>query len=202
MNSMYKYIIKRILDFLFALVLLVVLLPLIAIIVLLLFLLTNENPFFLQRRPGKDERIFTLVKFRTMVDPVDKDGHLLTDQQRVTPIGRFLRKTSLDELPNLWNVLIGDMSLIGPRPLLVDYLPNYNDEQRLRHRVRPGITGWAQVNGRNALTWQEKFRMDVWYVNHLTFSLDVKIFFVTLRQLFSKESIRRTDETFSDWFSG
>ena len=172
---------------------LLVLFPLLALITLFLAVVNRGSPFFRQERPGKDGRIFTLLKFKTMHDGRDASGVLLPDAKRLTTIGKFVRKTSLDELPQLWNVVRGDMSLIGPRPLLVEYLPLYNELQRKRHAIRPGITGWAQINGRNTLSWSEKFAYDVWYVEHLSLALDVKIVFLTLAKVLRSEGI--TSET-------
>ena len=172
---LYQNMIKPFFDWLFALVGLVISLPITLIITVLLYVANDGKPFFFQLRPGKNERIFKLVKFKTMNDKQDIAGNLLPDEQRLTSIGKFVRKTSLDELPQLINVLLGHMSLVGPRPLLVDYLPLYNAHQRHRHDVKPGITGWAQVNGRNAISWQQKFNFDVWYVQNQSFGLDCKI---------------------------
>lgn len=179
-------------DFLAALLALVLLFPLIAVVAFLLFLNNKGTPFFKQQRPGKHEQVFTLVKFKTMTDAKDEQGDLLPDELRLTTLGKVIRKTSLDELPQLWNVLKGEMSLIGPRPLLVEYLELYSDEQKKRHQVRPGITGWAQVNGRNAITWEKKFELDVWYVKHLSFLLDIKIVLLTIRNIIKASDI--TDE--------
>jgi len=156
---------------------------------ILLTIANRGNPFFFQKRPGKNGRIFTIVKFKTMNDRKDAQGNLLPDAQRLTKIGKLIRKTSIDEIPQLWNVLKGDMSLVGPRPLLPEYLPLYNDFQKRRHEVRPGITGWAQVNGRNAVSWPQKFEYDVWYVDHLNFWLDVKILLLTLKKVFKSEGV-------------
>ena len=156
---------------------------------ILLTIANRGNPFFFQKRPGKNGRIFTIVKFKTMSDRKDEQGNLLPDAQRLTKIGKLIRKTSIDEIPQLWNVLKGDMSLVGPRPLLPEYLPLYNDFQKRRHEVSPGITGWAQVNGRNAVSWQQKFEYDVWYVKHLSFMLDIKILLLTVKKVFKSEGI-------------
>lgn len=156
----------------------------------------------MQQRPGKGEQIFSIVKFKTMNDRKDANGELLSDAVRLTPIGRFIRKTSIDELPQLFNVLVGDMSLIGPRPLLVQYLPLYNPEQKRRHEVRPGITGWAQVNGRNAISWKQKFEYDVWYVDHLSFLIDMKIFFRTIKKVFVREGISQEGQATMEFFKG
>ena len=177
---MYSNYLKRSIDFIAALLGLVILSPIFILVMLGLSIANNGKPFFFQLRPGKDERIFRIIKFKTMNDKKDEHGNLLPDAKRLTPIGKFIRKTSLDEIPQLINVLKGDMSLIGPRPLLPEYLPLYSEEQKKRHFVRPGITGWAQVNGRNAISWEKKFEYDVWYVEHISFSLDIKILFKTI----------------------
>jgi lipopolysaccharide/colanic/teichoic acid biosynthesis glycosyltransferase len=192
----YKRGLKRVLDVIIAFFGLLILSPLFLLITVALSV-TSGQPFFLQRRPGKDNRIFTLIKFRTMNERKDENGQLLPDSQRITSLGKFLRTSSLDEIPQLWNVLTGDMSLIGPRPLLPEYLPLYTPEQARRHEVRPGITGWAQVNGRNSINWQEKFRLDVCYVDKLSFGLDMKIAFLTLRSILKGEGSES-----SDWFTG
>ncbi|MCB5981794.1 sugar transferase, partial [Flavobacterium psychrophilum] len=171
---MYKLFIKQIIDFLVSLVAVVILTPLLLIITIGLFFANNGKPFFFQLRPGKNGKIFKIIKFKTMNEAKDAQGNLLSDAERLTPIGKFVRKTSLDEIPQLLNVLNGDMSLIGPRPLLPQYLHLYNNFQNRRHEVKPGITGWAQVNGRNAISWDKKFELDVWYVDHISFSLDFK----------------------------
>jgi len=168
---------------------LIVLTPVLATLAAIIRLGMRENALFKQERPGYLGRPFTLMKFRTMRTASDSDGHALPDQQRLTPIGRFLRNASLDELPELWNVLKGDMSLVGPRPLLPEYLPRYTDSQRRRHEVKPGITGWAQVNGRNGLTWEQKFDLDVWYVDHQSSRLDLKILWMTLLQVLRRGGI-------------
>jgi len=186
---MYKDFFKRLLDFTAALIGLLLLSPILIIVSIGLFFANSGKPFFFQARPGKGGKIFRIVKFKTMNDKKDAAGNLLSDAERLTPIGAFVRKTSLDEIPQLINVLKGDMSLIGPRPLLVQYLPLYSAEQARRHDVRPGITGWAQVNGRNAISWKQKFAYDVWYVDHISFLLDVKIFFLTIKKVFVREGI-------------
>ncbi len=187
---MYRRYIKRILDFIFALMGLVVLSPLLLVVTVWLhFANKGAGAFFTQERPGKDERIFKLYKFKSMTDERDAEGNLLPDGERLTSVGRFIRKTSLDELPQLWNVLKGDMSFIGPRPLLVQYLPLYSASQRRRHEVRPGITGWAQVSGRNAISWERKFALDVWYVDHLSFRLDCIIIWRTVVKVLRREGI-------------
>ena len=186
----YRKYIKRILDFIGALIMLIALSPLLlAVAVWLHFANKGAGAFFTQERPGKDERIFKLYKFKSMTDERDAEGNLLPDGERLTSVGRFIRKTSLDELPQLWNVLKGDMSFIGPRPLLVQYLPLYSASQRRRHKVRPGITGWAQVSGRNAISWERKFALDVWYVDHLSFRLDCIIIWRTVVKVLRREGI-------------
>ncbi|MPR33771.1 sugar transferase [Salmonirosea aquatica] len=190
---MYARFGKRMLDLAVSFLLLVLLSPFLVLITLFLAVANGGKPFFRQERPGQNGRIFTVIKFKTMNDRRDAAGQLLSDAERLTRIGKFVRRTSLDELPQLWNVLRGDMSLIGPRPLLVEYLPLYNKTQRKRHDVRPGITGWAQVNGRNTLGWTDKFAHDVWYVEHLSLGLDVRIVFLTLAKIIRSEGI--TSET-------
>lgn len=199
---MYTPFLKRLIDFLAALFGLLLLSPVFLIVLIALAIANKGKPFFFQKRPGKDERIFKVIKFKSMNDKKDKEGHLLPDAQRMTKTGNFVRKTSLDELPQLINVLKGDMSLVGPRPLLVHYLPLYNDVQKRRHKVRPGITGWAQVNGRNTLSWQKKFEYDVWYVNHLSFGLDIKILLLTLKKVFVSEGISEDGQATVTYFTG
>ncbi len=186
---LYRNYIKRLLDFIFSLIAFSILLPLFALVTLLLLVTNQGKPFFFQRRPGKNGKIFLLVKFKTMNDRKNAHGDLLPDEKRLTAFGKFIRKTSMDEIPQLINVIIGDMSLIGPRPLLVEYLPLYNTEQRRRHEVRPGITGWAQVNGRNAISWEKKFELDVWYVDHLSLKLDLTILALTIKKVIKPEGI-------------
>lgn len=199
---MYRLLVKRVFDFLAALIGLLLLSPIFIFVVIGLFFANQGKPFFFQARPGKGERIFKIVKFKTMNDKKDVNGNLLADAERLTPIGAFVRKTSLDEIPQLINVLKGDMSLIGPRPLLPQYLALYNAEQKRRHDVRPGITGWAQVNGRNAISWKKKFELDVYYVNQLSFSLDVKIFFLTIKKVFVREGISQEGQATVEAFNG
>src|SRR5690554_8229415 len=160
------------------------------------------RPFFFQKRPGKNEKMFKIIKFKTMNDKKDLEGNLLSDAERLTAVGKFVRKTSLDEIPQLLNVIKGDMSLIGPRPLLVDYLPLYNSIQKRRHEVRPGITGWAQVNGRNAISWEQKFNYDVWYVNNISLALDIKILFMTILKVFKSEGISQDGQATMTKFKG
>ena len=199
---MYKSFFKRILDFIAALLGFVLLSPIFTLVMIGLFFANQGKPFFFQTRPGKNERLFKIIKFRTMNDKKDVAGNLLSDSERLTKIGSFVRKTSLDEIPQLLNVIKGDMSLIGPRPLLVQYLPLYNDFQKQRHNIRPGITGWAQINGRNAIGWTQKFEYDVWYVNHCSFLLDLKILFLTLKKVFVREGISQEGEATMAVFKG
>jgi len=174
--------------------------PLILIITVLLFIVNNGKPFFLQKRPGKNGKIFTIIKFKTMRDRKNGDMDLLPDYKRITKVGNFIRNTSLDEILQLFNVLKGDMSIVGPRPLLIAYLPLYNQEQAKRHLVKPGITGWAQVNGRNAISWEQKFTYDIWYVDHISFKTDIKIIFKTLLKVIKKEGVNKGEEvTMSFW---
>lgn len=199
---MYKNLLKPFLDFICALLGLLFLSPVFLIVWLCLVIANNGNPFFYQRRPGKGERIFTIIKFKTMNDKRDVAGQLLPDAKRLTAVGSFIRKTSLDELPQLLNVLLGDMSFVGPRPLLPEYLPLYNEEQRRRHDVKPGITGWAQVNGRNAISWEQKFEYDLWYVEHQSFALDIKILFKTVLRVFKSEGITQEGQVTAEEFKG
>ena len=201
----YSRYVKRTVDFFAALLLLILLSPLmLAVIVLLHFANKGAGVFFAQDRPGKHERIFKALKFKTMTDERDADGNLLPDGDRLTPVGRFVRSTSIDELPQLINILRGDMSFIGPRPLLVQYLPLYSAEQHRRHNVMPGMSGWAQVNGRNTISWTRKFELDVYYVDHISLSLDLKILFLTIRNVLSRKDINTTDGTSAtmDYFNG
>lgn len=199
---MYKTVFKRVFDFIAALLGLVLLSPVFFIVTIGLYFANQGKPFFFQSRPGKNGVIFKIIKFKTMNDKKDKAGNLLSDGERLTKIGTFVRKTSLDEIPQLFNVIKGDMSLIGPRPLLPEYLPLYNEVQKRRHEVRPGITGWAQVNGRNAISWEKKFEYDVWYVEHLSFLLDIKIIFLTLKKVFVSEGINMQGQVTTEAFKG
>jgi undecaprenyl phosphate N,N'-diacetylbacillosamine 1-phosphate transferase len=199
---MYKNVIKRFLDFIIALIGLVLILPLFILVVFGLFFANQGKPFFFQLRPGNNGQLFKIIKFKTMNDKKDGEGNLLSDEYRLTKIGAFVRKTSLDEIPQLFNVLKGDMSLIGPRPLLPEYLPLYNETQKRRHQVKPGITGWAQVNGRNAISWQQKFEYDVWYVNHVSFLLDCKIVYLTINKVFKREGITAENSVSAEVFKG
>jgi lipopolysaccharide/colanic/teichoic acid biosynthesis glycosyltransferase len=196
-----KYI-KRMLDFLLSLCAIICLSPVLLVLTVLGAIKMKGNPFFTQSRPGKDEKIFNLIKFRSMTCEKDKDGNLLPDEVRLTKYGKLLRATSLDELPELFNILLGHMSIVGPRPLLVKYLPLYNEEQRHRHDVRPGLTGWAQVNGRNTLSWEDKFRLDVDYVNRISFMLDVKVIFMTVKKVFCREGISSETSATMEEFKG
>ena len=186
---MYKLFFKRFFDFILSLIAIIMLSPVYLIVIVLVRIKLGSPVFFTQKRPGKDEKIFKMYKFRTMTNEVDENGNLLPDDKRLTKFGKLLRSTSLDELPELFNILKGDMSIVGPRPLLVRYLPLYNEYQKHRHDARPGFTGWAQCNGRNSISWEEKFDLDVYYVNHITFLLDVKIIFKTVKTVLCREGI-------------
>lgn len=200
---MYCHYLKRIFDFFIAICALLMLSPFIlTFIIILHFANKGAGVFFTQNRTGKDARIFKAIKFKTMTDERDADGKLLPDEARLTKVGRIVRSLSIDELPQLFNVLKGDMALIGPRPLLPKYLPLYSKEQFRRHEVRPGITGWAQVNGRNNISWQRKFELDVWYVDHLSFALDARIFFLTIRKVFMREDIAKDGMATTEAFNG
>lgn len=199
---MYAKYIKRVLDFVLSLMALIVLSPLLVILIILGAVFMRGNPFFTQARPGKNEKIFKLIKFRTMDNRKDKDGKLLPDDVRLNKYGRILRSTSLDELPELINILIGDMSIAGPRPLLVKYLPRYNEEQRHRHDVRPGLTGYAQAHGRNAVTWEEKFKMDVWYTRNISFITDVKVIIDTVKVVLKRDGISSDTSATMEEFMG
>ena len=193
---------KRLFDIVCAGLGMVVLSPLILVIAVLVRVNMGSPVLFRQARPGVNGVPFEMIKFRTMLDAYDKNGDPLPNAERLTAFGKFLRSTSLDELPELWNVLKGDMSLVGPRPLLMDYLPLYSTEQFRRHEVRPGVTGWAQVNGRNAISWEEKFKLDVWYVDNRTFTLDLKILFLTVKKVFKRDGINATADTTMTRFTG
>ena len=199
---MYKSFFKRILDFIVSFIAIIVFSPIFMLVALLLLLNNKGSVFFFQKRPGKNEKIFKVIKFKTMTDKKDKNGNLLSDADRLTKLGKFVRKTSLDELPQLINVLKGDMSLIGPRPLLPEYLPLYNDNQKKRHFVKPGITGWAQVNGRNAISWTKKFEYDVWYVENMGFILDLKIIALTVLKVLKSEGINAKNTVTTTKFLG
>lgn len=201
--KLYRNYFKRAIDIVTSgSALLVLSVPLVAVTAWLHFANKGAGAFFFQERPGKDGKIFKVVKFKTMTDERDKDGKLLPDAKRLTKIGRFIRSTSIDELPQLWNVLKGDMSLIGPRPLLVQYLPLYSKEQARRHEVRPGITGWAQCHGRNAISWQKKFELDVWYVDHISFATDCKVIWTTIQKVIKRADISEEGYATMEYFNG
>lgn len=200
---MYKHFFKRVIDFAVALCALLVIWPVLLVITVWLhFANKGAGAFFLQERPGKDGKIFRVIKFKTMTDERDANGNLLPDAERLTKVGKFVRSTSIDELPQLINVLKGDMSLIGPRPLLPQYMPLYSKVQARRHEVRPGITGWAQCHGRNAISWTKKFELDVWYVNHCSFLLDLKIIFITIKKVLVHEGISQQGQATMEMFNG
>lgn len=199
---MYRQFFKPLIDKAVAFLLLLITLPITTIVTILLYFYNDGIPFFFQLRPGLNGQIFRIVKFKTMNDKCDGQGNLLSDAERLTVVGAFVRKTSLDELPQLLNVLKGEMSLVGPRPLLVDYLPLYNQRQILRHEVKPGITGWAQINGRNTISWQQKFEYDVWYVENLSFFLDVTILWITVLKVFKSEGINSNHSVTMEKFKG
>ena len=199
---MYKHFIKRTLDFIISLHIILVILPILIIIAILLYFQNKGTPFFFQERPGKDAKPFKIIKFKTMTGEKDENGFLLPDNKRITKLGGFIRKWSLDELPQLINVLMGTMSLVGPRPLLFKYIPLYSEKQNRRHEVRPGITGWAQVNGRNSISWTKKFELDIYYVDQVSFLLDLKIFWMTFLKVIKKEGINQSEERPMQPFNG
>lgn len=199
---MYAKYFKRVLDVVLSLLALIVLSPVLLVLIVLGTIHMKGNPFFTQLRPGKDEKIFRLIKFRTMTNQKDKDGNLLPDDKRLTKYGRILRSTSLDELPEIINILKADMSIVGPRPLLVQYLTRYNEEQRHRHDVRPGLTGYAQINGRNIVTWEDRFRMDVWYTRNISFKTDLKIILATVKCVFIRSGISSETSSTMEEFMG
>ncbi len=199
---MYSRFLKRFFDIVVSLLAIICLSPLIIVLIFLLFITNNGYPFFFQDRPGFKTKRFKLIKFKSMNDKKGENGELLPDNKRLTTVGKFIRKTSLDELPQLFNVLKGDMSLVGPRPLLFKYLPLYSNEQKRRHNVRPGITGWAQVNGRNSISWTEKFELDVHYVQNLTFWLDIRIILLTAKKVLIREGVNQTDSRPMEPFNG
>lgn len=199
---MYAKFFKRVIDFTLSLIALIVLSPILLILVIVTAIAMKGNPFFTQCRPGKDEKIFKLIKFRTMTNERDENGNLLPDDIRLNKFGKFLRSTSLDELPELLNILKGDMSIVGPRPLLVKYLPLYNDEQRRRHDVRPGLTGNAQANGRNALSWEDKFKLDIEYVDNISFTFDIKIIIDTVKTVIKRDGISSESSDTMEEFKG
>ena len=200
--TLYKNYIKRLLDLIAASIGFILLFPIFVIVWFILLLKNNGSAFFYQERPGKNERIFRIIKFKTMTDKTDSKGELLPPSERLTKTGMFVRKYSLDEIPQLLNVIKGDMSLIGPRPLLIRYLPRYNEFQKQRHLIKPGITGWAQVNGRNAISWEQKFEYDVWYVKNISFRLDLKILFLTIYKVFKKDGIYSVENDIVPDFTG
>lgn len=199
---MYKIFFKPLLDFVLSLLGIIVTSPIFLIVFIALLFANRGKVFFLQNRPGKNEEIFKIIKFRTMNNKRDAQGNLLPDEERLTSIGKLVRKTSLDEIPQLINVLLGNMSLIGPRPLLPEYLPLYNDFQKKRHLIKPGITGWAQINGRNAVEWEKKFMFDIWYVENMSFLLDLQIMFLTLKKVLKLEGVNREGEATNIAFKG
>ena len=200
---MYRLYIKRFLDFWISLIALIIVSPLLLVVTIWLYYANKgAGALFFQERPGKDGKIFRVIKFKTMTDERDADGNLLPDEVRLTNVGRFVRSTSIDELPQLINVLKGDMSLIGPRPLLVQYLPLYSKEQMRRHEVRPGISGWAQCHGRNQISWTEKFKLDVWYVDHLSFMTDLKVIMITIKKVLFREDINSDNDATMEDFDG
>lgn len=199
---MYRNFIKRALDIILSFIILALCSPILIVTYILLVIANKGEAFFIQRRPGKNGEIFEIIKFKSMNDKKGPDGKLLPDSERITKVGQFVRKTSLDEIPQLFNVLKGDMSLIGPRPLLIQYLPLYSEEQRKRHNVRPGITGWAQVNGRNTVPWPRRFALDVWYVNNMSFLLDCKILWMTVLKVIKRDGISSETSATMEFFTG
>lgn len=199
---MYKHFLKRLFDFIISATALIVLIPFFLIFTPIVAIAMRGNPFFVQKRPGKKGKIFKMIKYRTMTNKKDEEGNLLPDKDRLTKFGRIMRSLSIDELPELINIFLGQMSIVGPRPLLVSYLPLYNEFQARRHEVRPGLTGYAQVNGRNAISWQEKFELDVYYVDHCSFILDIKIFFKTILKVLKKDGISQSGEATMEFFVG
>lgn len=200
---MYRCFVKRFLDFWISLLVLIVISPILLLVIIWLhFANKGAGVFFLQERPGKDEKIFKVIKFKTMTDERDSEGNLLPDEIRLTKVGRIVRSLSIDELPQLVNVLKGDMSLIGPRPLLVQYLPLYSKEQARRHEVRPGISGWAQCHGRNAISWQEKFKLDIWYVDHVSLITDLKVLYLTIIKVIKRDGINEEGSATMEPFTG
>ncbi|MGG5207948.1 sugar transferase [Chryseobacterium sp. MIQD13] len=199
---MYKNFFKRIIDFLIALIGLILLSPVFVVVMILLYFANQGKPFFFQARPGLNEKMFNIIKFKTMNDKKDEKGNYLPDSERLTSVGSFIRQTSLDELPQLINVLKGDMALIGPRPLLPQYLSLYSKSQKRRHDIRPGITGWAQVNGRNAISWTKKFELDIWYIDHLSLETDCRVILLTLKKVIKKEGINQAGQATAEIFNG
>jgi undecaprenyl phosphate N,N'-diacetylbacillosamine 1-phosphate transferase len=199
---LYTSFIKPLFDRVVSFLALIVASPVVVIVILLLAIANKGKIWFTQKRPGRNGKVFTVIKFKTMTDDRDANGNLLSDEQRLTPVGKFVRKTSIDEIPQLFNVLLGHMSFVGPRPLLMEYLPLYSPDQMRRHQVRPGITGWAQVNGRNTLSWQQKFAYDIWYVDNISFALDIKILFLTVIKVFKAEGISSESSLTMEKFRG
>lgn len=199
---MYRHFFKRAIDFIASLLGLIILSPVLVIVIAVLFFQNGGKPFFYQTRPGKDQKAFKIIKFKSMTDAKDKNGNLLPDNMRITKMGNLIRKTSIDELPQLINVFKGDMSLVGPRPLLFKYMPLYSEEQLRRHDVRPGITGWAQVNGRNSISWTDKFRLDVYYVDNLSLMLDIKILWMTASKVIKRQGVNQSDDAPMQPFNG
>tara|TARA_R110002072_G_scaffold302114_2_gene484050 strand:+ start:295 stop:900 length:606 start_codon:yes stop_codon:yes gene_type:complete len=199
---MYKHFFKRFFDLIIGIIGLLVFFPFFLIVFIALSISNRGTPFFYQKRPGLHAKIFKIIKFKTMNEKRDKQGHLLPDAKRLTKMGRFVRKTSLDELPQIINLLKGDMTIIGPRPLLTEYLPLYNERQKKRHLVKPGISGWAQINGRNAISWEQKFEYDVWYVENYSFLLDAKIFILTFIKVFQSEGVNTSNQATTTKFEG
>ena len=199
---MYRFYIKSLIDILISLIIFVIVLPVLIIVTLLLFFANQGKPFFIQLRPGKNGELFKIIKFKTMNDKKDSNGKLLPDVDRLTKIGKLVRKSSIDEIPKLFNFLRGEMSLIGPRPLLPEYLPLYDQFQKRRHEVKPGITGWGKVNGRNTISWQQKFEYDVWYVENRSFLLDCKIVYLTIKKVFKSEGITADNSVSAEVFKG
>ena len=195
MNHLYRHFFKRLFDVIISIIILLLFLPVLFILLILMFLTGHRRFFFVQQRPGYKEKVFALIKLRTMTEAKDVNGKLLPDEMRLTSFGQFLRKSSLDEIPQFWNVLKGEMSIIGPRPLLMEYLPMYSTEEKKRHAVKPGITGWAQVNGRNSISWEYKFALDLWYVSNLSFLLDLRIIFLTIKKVIKKDGINQKGQS-------
>lgn len=199
---MYKKLIKPLFDFLLSLLGFIILLPVFLIISIILSVINSGSPFFVQARPGRNGEVFRVIKFKTMTDARDENNNLLPEKDRITAVGRFLRKSSLDEIPQLLNIIKGDMSIVGPRPLRVEYLEHYNEEQARRHDVKPGVTGWAQVNGRNAISWEKKFEYDVYYVDNMSFSFDLKIILKTIKKVFDSSDVNQSDDVPMEKFRG
>jgi undecaprenyl phosphate N,N'-diacetylbacillosamine 1-phosphate transferase len=201
-KGLYSNFLKLLFDVIIGLLAFIILSPIFLLVIILLLIFNDGNVFFFQTRPGLNGKVFKIIKFKTMNDRCNSSGELLPDAERLTALGKFIRKTSLDEIPQLLNVIKGDMSLVGPRPLLIEYLPLYNNIQKKRHEVRPGITGWAQVNGRNAINWEEKFEYDVWYVANISFLFDIKILFLTIKKIFKAEGVSSATSATMEKFTG